>query len=184
MSKYQSVPHSPLHLYVSEPLHWRKYSATKNVFYFQKTVVAAVCSLSAWRNWRQLRKSVSTIWLRERDLEREGGDSRQCTRHTNSDTGEAGKVKTRTHATSQHIHITHNTQQTQGHEQKVSPLSWHSQSYLRRGVTSTSHQSVVSQRDNCMNFLSESEQITGEPWTLLPTCEARGHQRTRRYLDI
>ena len=63
----------------------------KNVFYFQKTVVAAVCSLSAWRNWRQLRKLVSTIWLRERDLEREGGDSRQCTRHTNSDTGEAGE---------------------------------------------------------------------------------------------
>ena len=34
-----------------------------------------------------------------------------------------------------------------------------------------------------MNFLSESEQITGEPWTLLPTCEARGHQRTSRYLE-
>ena len=55
-----------------------------------------------------------------------------------------GKVKTRTHATSQHmyphihithIHITHNTQQTHGHKQKVSPLSWHSQSYLRCGVT-------------------------------------------------
>ena len=51
-----------------------------------------------------------------------------------------GKVKTRTHATSQHIHRTHNTypqntQQTHGHKQKVSPLSWHSQSYLRRGVT-------------------------------------------------
>ena len=46
-----------------------------------------------------------------------------------------GKVKTRTHATSQHIYITHNTQQTHGHKQKVSPLSWHSQSYLRCGVT-------------------------------------------------
>ena len=32
-------------------------------------------------------------------------------------------------------HITHNTQQTHGHKQKVSPLSWHSQSYLRCGVT-------------------------------------------------
>ena len=52
-----------------------------------------------------------------------------------------GKVKTRTHATSQHIHRTHihrthNTQQTHGHKQKVSPLSWHSQSYLRQSSVS------------------------------------------------
>ena len=136
MSKYQPVPHSPLHLYVSEPMHWRKYSETKNVFYFQKTVAAAVSVPE------EIEDSCGSQFL-QFDWERETWRERAVTADSADSApviqtvvlARRGKVKTRTHATSQHIHRTHNTQHTHGHKQKVSPLSWHSQSYLRCGVT-------------------------------------------------
>ena len=137
MSKYQPVPHPPLHLYVSELLHWRKYSETKNVFYFQKTVAAAVSVPE------EIEDSCGSQFL-QFDWERETWRERAVTADS-ADTAPViqtvvlarrGKVKTRTHATSQHIHITQNTQQTHGHKQKVSPLSWHSQSYLRQSSVS------------------------------------------------
>ena len=135
-------------------MHWRKYSETKNVFYFQKTVVAAVSVPE------EIEDSCGSQFLQfdwERETWRERAvtaDSRQCTRHTNSGTGEAGESEdtdacnkpTYPHNT-EHIstqHRTHNTQQTHGHKQKVSPLSWHSQSYLRCGVTRSLSQSSVS----------------------------------------
>ena len=178
MSKYQPVSHYPLHLYVNELLHWRKYSETKMCFIFRRQLQQQLVCLKKLKTVAE----VSFYNLTERERPGERGRWQQTADSApviqTVVLARRGKVKTRTHATSQHIQHIHITlSRHTDTSKKFHP--WVGIHNRISGAVLLCYPPVVSQRDNCMNFLSESEQITSEPWTLLPTCEARGHQRTR-----